>query len=152
MKSTAKKIVLSILVIMILIKGFVFCLAHQQESIDKMHPISQPGTVWISTDGAMTFTVEASGNVMLDAETEHGIIELEMNMWQVSSEVSLYEVSDENSEEQPDRWFASGNGSARGKNKYALNIQYVSPTDPVLYELFEPGDVIVFRKTSTIAD
>jgi len=150
MERSLKRFIITVLIILVLLPIFLtYAVVRRNASIDYWHPASQPGTVWQSTDKRMTFIADSSGNVILSAETEYGTVEIEMYMSQIPLDISFSEISDQNNEETEERWLAWGGGIPRSKSKYVVNVSYVSPADPILSTLFEPGDVIVFRKIDT---
>ena len=137
------------LVIELLIQLFTPYFDSQTINMDKMHPTSQPGTIWQSEDGKMTFTTQKTiGGIPLAIETDDGIIEIGMSIRPITTDVIFYNLFDESSDEQVAKTLVLGSGLPKDYDKFVIKIISIHTDDPTLGSLFEENKKIVFYRIS----
>ena len=117
---------------------------------DEMSPMVQPGTVWQSKDGKiMLYPVEEDGETVtyVTVETESGAVELEMDLW-LYGMVHFYLPTENAEGEEELTFFAEAGGRCRDYDKYVLEIYDIRSDDPILKNLFEEDEKIIFYRIS----
>lgn len=146
MKKAIIKCVVVILIPLMLYALFCSAVYFRREKIYEQHPLSQRGTVWQSEDTKMSFRPDNNWYVLFSAETEHGLIEIEMGMGYPDSDLVFNEIR-ANKEDIP-RTIASGYGNSKSPDKFVVKISSIYTNDPILSTIFEPGEKIVFHRIS----
>ena len=117
---------------------------------DEMSPMVQPGTVWQSKDGKiMLYPVEEDGKTVthVTVETESGAVELELDMW-LYGMVFFMTPADNDEWDDASATVARAGGRCKAYDKYVLEIYDIHSDDPILKNLFEEDEKIVFYRIS----
>ena len=141
-------IIICVIFLPILFQLFVNYTVFLKGQAYEMHPASQPGTIWQSEDGRITFKIsDNAGWIPVTVESEHGLKEIELSAVQKTTYILFRQMKDDPNTDYADM-IADGSGVSKEFDKFIITISNIYSADAILSALFEPGEKIVFRRIS----
>jgi len=135
-----------IILCILIIPTYLYVGNALNERTERMHPITQPSTVWQSEDGRITFIIPDNiGAIPVTVETVSGFVEIEMLIVQKSTSIAFVKNSELTNPGTKYQMLAGGDGLPKAYDKFVIEISTIYTDDSI----FEPGEKIVFHKIST---